>query len=48
MKAAEDWAHRQGLRIIALSVDAHNTLPRRLHETLGYQAEMVRMVKPLG
>jgi ribosomal protein S18 acetylase RimI-like enzyme len=47
MEAAEDWARRQGLPRISLSVGARNTLGQRLYESLGYQVETVRMYKRL-
>ncbi|MGD2176714.1 MAG: GNAT family N-acetyltransferase [Anaerolineae bacterium] len=47
MEAAEEWARKQGLPRISLSVGAHNTLAQRLYESLGYQVETLRMTKPL-
>jgi ribosomal protein S18 acetylase RimI-like enzyme len=47
MEEAEDWARRQGLPSISLSVGARNTLGQRLYESLGYQVETVRMYKRL-
>jgi ribosomal protein S18 acetylase RimI-like enzyme len=47
METAEDWAHRQGLPRISLSVDVRNTLAQRLYEGLGYEVETLRMTKKL-
>ena len=48
MEAAEEWARRQGLPRISLSVGAYNTIGQRLYESLGYQVEALRMSKELG
>jgi ribosomal protein S18 acetylase RimI-like enzyme len=48
MEAAEDWARRQGLPRISLSVGAQNTLGQKLYESLGYQVETLRMSKKLS
>lgn len=48
METAEDWARRQGLPRISLSVGAHNTLGQMLYESLGYQVETLRMTKKLS
>ena len=48
METAEEWARRQGLSRISLSVGARNTLGQRLYETLGYQVETLRMTKRLS
>jgi ribosomal protein S18 acetylase RimI-like enzyme len=48
METAEEWARRQGLPRISLSVGVHNTFGQRLYETLGYQVETVRMTKKLS
>ena len=47
MEAAENWARRQGLPHISLSVGVRNTLGQRLYKSLGYQVETVRMCKRL-
>jgi ribosomal protein S18 acetylase RimI-like enzyme len=48
METAEDWASRQGLPRISLSVGAQNTLGQMLYESLGYQVETLRMTKRLS
>jgi ribosomal protein S18 acetylase RimI-like enzyme len=48
MATAEEWARRQGLSRISLAVGAHNTIGQRLYESLGYQAEILRMTKKLS
>jgi len=48
MEAAEDWARRQGLPRISLSVSVQNTLGQKLYESLGYQVETLRMSKKLS
>jgi ribosomal protein S18 acetylase RimI-like enzyme len=47
LDTAEDWARRQGLPRISLSVGALNTLGQKLYESLGYQIETLRMSKKL-
>ena len=47
MEAAENWASRQGLPRISLSVGVRNTLGQKLYESLGYQVETLRMSKKL-
>lgn len=47
METAEQWARRQGLPRISLSVGAHNTIGQRLYKSLGYQVETLRMTKEL-
>ena len=48
MATAEEWARQQGLSRISLAVGAHNTIGQRLYESLGYQAETLRMTKKLS
>jgi ribosomal protein S18 acetylase RimI-like enzyme len=48
MEAAEDWARREGLPRISLSVGAHNAIGQRLYQSLGYEVETLRMTKKLG
>lgn len=48
METAEEWARRQGLPRISLSVGAQNTLAQRLYESLGYKMETLRMTKELA
>jgi ribosomal protein S18 acetylase RimI-like enzyme len=47
METAEEWARRQDLPRISLSVGVRNTLGQRLYESLGYQVETLRMTKKL-
>jgi ribosomal protein S18 acetylase RimI-like enzyme len=44
---AEEWARREGLPRISLSVGAHNTIGQRLYQSLGYEVETLRMTKKL-
>ena len=46
-KTAEDWARREGLPRISLSVGAQNTIGQRLFQSLGYEVETLRMTKKL-
>lgn len=48
LETAEEWARGQGLPRISLSVGVRNTIGQRLYESLGYQAETLRMTKRLG
>lgn len=48
METAEKWARQQGLPRISLFIGVHNTLAQRLYESLGYQAETLRMTKKLS
>jgi GNAT superfamily N-acetyltransferase len=48
METAEEWARQQGLPRISLFIGVHNTLAQRLYESLGYQAEILRMTKKLS
>ena len=48
MTTAEEWARQQGLSRISLAVGAHNRIGQRLYESLGYQAETLRMTKKLS
>lgn len=47
METAEEWACRQGLPRISLSVGAQNTLGQGLYRSLGYEVEVLRMAKRL-
>jgi len=47
MDTAEDWARREDLPRISLSVGADNTIGQRLYESLGYEVETLRMTKKL-
>jgi len=47
METAEEWARGQGLPRISLAVGVGNKIGQRLYESLGYQAETLRMSKEL-
>jgi ribosomal protein S18 acetylase RimI-like enzyme len=47
MEMAEDWAKGQKLPRISLAVGVGNAIGQRLYESLGYQAEALRMSKTL-
>jgi ribosomal protein S18 acetylase RimI-like enzyme len=47
MDTAEEWARREGLPRISLSVGAVNTIGQRLYQSLGYEVETLRMTKKL-
>jgi GNAT superfamily N-acetyltransferase len=45
MRAAEDWARRNGYPRLHLNVFAGNERARRIYERAGYQVETIRYVK---
>jgi GNAT superfamily N-acetyltransferase len=47
MSAAEDWARRQGFRLIYLDVFASNRQARAFYAKQGYQDDSLRLTKPL-
>jgi ribosomal protein S18 acetylase RimI-like enzyme len=47
MLLAEDEARAAGATELGLNVFGHNTVARRLYESLGYTPVSIRMVKPL-
>jgi GNAT superfamily N-acetyltransferase len=47
MRAAEDWARRNGYPRIHLNVFAGNDRARRIYERSGYEMETIRYVKPI-
>jgi GNAT superfamily N-acetyltransferase len=47
MARAEEWARRQGYRLLTLDAFADNERAQKFYRRGGFQAEMVRMVKPL-
>lgn len=47
MQAAEVWVKQQGYRLLHLEVFAKNTNAQGFYQHLGFQAEMITMVKPL-
>ena len=48
MQAAEDWARRQGFRLICLDVFANNRRTRAFYARQGYQDDSLRLTKPLS
>jgi ribosomal protein S18 acetylase RimI-like enzyme len=48
LETAEEWAYRQGLPRISLSIGVQNTLGQKLYESLGYQVETLRLTKRFG
>ena len=48
MAAAEDWARRQGFRLICLDVFANNSRARAFYAKQGYQDDSLRLTKPLS
>jgi GNAT superfamily N-acetyltransferase len=47
MRAAEDWARRNGYPRLHLNVFAGNDRARRIYERTGYEIETIRYVKKL-
>lgn len=47
MNAAETWAREQGYRLLHLEVFAKNDKARGFYQNLGFEAEMLHMIKPL-
>ena len=48
MKKAEEWASKQGLKVIVLEVFKSNQRAVSFYELLGYQQEIVKMTKELS
>ena len=48
IQTAEQWARRQGLPRICLSVGANNALSQGLYKTMGYHVDTLRMSKALA
>ena len=48
VEAAEDWARRQGFRLIALDVFANNQRARAFYARHGYLEDSLRLTKPLA
>jgi GNAT superfamily N-acetyltransferase len=46
--AAEQWARDRGYRLLTLNVFVENRAALRLYEELGFAAESMKCVKPLG
>ncbi|WP_085297640.1 GNAT family N-acetyltransferase [Cognaticolwellia mytili] len=47
MQAAESWAKKQNYRLLHLEVFANNDNAQGFYQHLGFQPEMMTMVKPL-
>jgi len=47
MKEAETWAIKQDYRLLHLEVFANNDNARGFYQNLGFEAEMLHMIKPL-
>jgi ribosomal protein S18 acetylase RimI-like enzyme len=47
MAAAENWAKEQGYRLLHLEVFANNEKARGFYQNIGFEAEMLHMIKPL-
>jgi ribosomal protein S18 acetylase RimI-like enzyme len=47
MMSAEDWAKKQGYRLLHLEVFANNHNAQHFYQHLGFKAEMLHMIKPL-
>jgi len=47
MNAAEVWTKEQGYRLLHLEVFANNDNARGFYQNLGFEAEMLHMIKPL-
>jgi ribosomal protein S18 acetylase RimI-like enzyme len=47
MAAAEEWAHKQGYRLLTLNVFVQNIRARKLYEKLGFGEDMIRYVKEI-
>ena len=48
MKKAEEWASKQGLKVIVLEVFKSNQRAVSFYELLGYKQEIVKMTKELS
>jgi ribosomal protein S18 acetylase RimI-like enzyme len=47
MEKAEGWAKEQGYRLLHLEVFANNDNARGFYQNIGFEAEMLHMIKPL-
>lgn len=47
MNSAEAWAKNQGYRLLHLEVFANNSTAQRFYHNLGFEAEMLHMIKAL-
>jgi ribosomal protein S18 acetylase RimI-like enzyme len=48
LAAAEDWARARGYRFITLSVFPENRRAVELYERVGYETDVLRMLKTVG
>lgn len=48
IEAAEDWSKSHGFRLLHLEVFASNEDGQGFYDRLGFQAETINMIKPLG
>jgi GNAT superfamily N-acetyltransferase len=48
LAAGERWARDRGYRLLTLNVFVQNRGPQALYEALGFSAEAIKYVKPLG
>lgn len=48
LSAGERWARGCGFRLLTLNVFVQNRGPQALYEELGFSAEAIKYVKPLG
>ncbi|MDG1750055.1 MAG: GNAT family N-acetyltransferase [Thalassotalea sp.] len=48
INSAEAWAKKQGYRLLHLEVFANNNNAQRFYQNLGFEPEMLHMVKPLN
>jgi ribosomal protein S18 acetylase RimI-like enzyme len=47
MAAAESWARERGWRLLSLNVFTENHRARELYQRLGYQPDVLKLIKPL-
>lgn len=48
MQSAEVWAKKQGYRLLHLEVFANNSNAQQFYQNLGFEPEMLSMIKPLS
>ncbi|MBO0721320.1 MAG: GNAT family N-acetyltransferase, partial [Blastocatellia bacterium] len=48
MEAAEEWARRQGYRLLTLNAFVENHRARKLYHKLGYEEEMIKYLKVIS
>jgi GNAT superfamily N-acetyltransferase len=47
IKAAEDWAIKQGYRLLHLEVFSHNSKAQSFYQQLGFKTEILHMIKEI-